>query len=104
MSHPVVARMESADPDERRAACREAATDPSAVLLLEALCERLGDAEKAVVRAASDAIVAIERNQPGQADALLRAALHGDSARRRWGAAFTRARLSPPEPGLIPAV
>lgn len=103
MSHPVLERLRHPDPAERRAACREAPDDPSAVLLLEGLAEALGDADRSVMRAASDALVAAGRGQP-ETESLLRRALRGDSPRRRWGAAFTFARLAPPDPGLLPAV
>jgi HEAT repeat protein len=103
VSHPLLARFASADPDERRAACTAAATDPSAVLLSEGLAELLGDPVKAVVRAASDALVAIAR-QSGGVDEAIRNALHSDEPPRRWGAAFTAARLDPPGPRLLPAL
>jgi len=103
VTHPLLARLASADPGERRAACSAAAADPSGVLLAEALAGALGDPVKAVVRAASDALVAIARTQ-GSIDEALRRALHGDEPTRRWGAAFTLARLEPPGPRLLPAL
>lgn len=101
MTHPIAAALASADPNERRAACAAAPDDPSAVLLVDALAERLGDPAKAVVRAASDALVAIGRRSGGVHDALRRALASGDPA-RRFGAAFTAARLDPPTPRLLP--
>lgn len=103
MSHPILLRLASPDPAERRAACAAAASDPSATLLTAALCEALGDPAKTVSRAASDALVAIGR-QRGDVDPALRAALHGADPARRIGAAFTLARISPPGPRLLPAL
>jgi HEAT repeat protein len=103
VTHPLVERLASADPVERRAACLAAAEDPSGVLLADALAGVLGDPVKAVVRAASDALVAIRR-RAGGVEEPLRRALHGDEPSRRWGAAFTLARLEPPGPRLLPAL
>jgi HEAT repeat protein len=103
VTHPVAARLASADPAERRAACAAAAEDPSAVLLADALADVLGDPVKAVVRAASDALVAIGRRSGG-VDQALRRALHSDEPTRRFGAAFTAARLDPPGPRLLPVL
>jgi HEAT repeat protein len=103
LSHPVVARLEDPDPAVRRAACREAVDDPSAVLLLPALGVALGDRDPDVRRAASTALTRLSP-QHAEVDELLRAALYGDQARRRVGAALTRAALAPPEPALLPAI
>lgn len=103
MSHPILAQLASADPAARRAACVAAATDPAATLLTGALCAALGDPVKAVARAASDALVAIGRAR-GDVDPGLREALHGKDPARRFGAAFTLARISPPGPRLLPAL
>jgi HEAT repeat protein len=103
VSHPLLARFASPDPDERRAACAAAAADPAGVLLSEGLAELLGDPVKGVVRAASDALVAIAK-QSGGVDEAIRHALHSDDPPRRWGAAFTAARLDPPGPRLLPAL
>lgn len=103
MTHPLVERLASANPIERRAACLAASEDPAGVLLAEALAGALGDPVKAVVRAASDALVAIAR-RAGGVDEALRRALHGDHPTQRWGAAFTAARLEPPGPRLLPAL
>jgi len=103
VSHPILRRLASPDAAERRAACVAAASDPAATLLTAALCEALGDPVKAVSRAASDALVAIGR-QHGDVDPGLRAALHGADPARRFGAAFTLARISPPGPRLLPAL
>ncbi len=95
-------KLTSADPEERRSACRSAADDPAAIFLADALAEALGDPEKAVARAASDALVQIGTRAGGVDDAL-RKALQSDLPGRRWGAAFTAARLEPPGPRLLPA-
>jgi HEAT repeat protein len=78
VSHPIVERLRSADPERRLGACRDAPDDPSAVLLTEALGEALGDP--------------------------VRRALHSDQPRRRLGAALTWARIEPPPPRLLPAL
>jgi len=104
VSHPLLDRLASADPEERQAACRIAPEDPSSVLLSEALAGLLGDPVKAVVRAASDALVAIGRQAGSEVDGALKKALHSDDPPRRWGAAFTTARLEPPGPRLLPAL
>ncbi|HEY8119891.1 MAG TPA: HEAT repeat domain-containing protein [Myxococcota bacterium] len=103
MSHPVLAQLASSDPATRRAACLAAASDPAATLLTDALCTALGDPVKAVSRAASDALVAIA-HQHGDVDPGLRAALHGAEPARRFSAAFTLARISPPGMRLLPAL
>ena len=106
MSHPIVDALGSSDPEERRDACRRAAGDPSAVLLIDALVEALADPVKAVSREACDALTDIGRSSP-DAHVLKRAlkrALYGDDPRQRWSAAFTSARLAPPTPGLLPAL
>ena len=103
MTHPVLERLASADPAQRRAACLDAAQDPAGTLLADALGEALGDPVKAVVRAASDALVEIAR-RAGGVEGALRSALHSDLPGRRWGAAFTQARLEPPSPRLLPAL
>ncbi len=103
MSHPIAERLTNPDPGERRAACAAAVDDPSAVLLADALAAALGDPVKAVARAASDALVAIGRRDGGVEEALRRA-LRSDEPSRRFGAAFTAARLDPPGPRLLPAL
>ncbi len=107
MTHPILERLQDPAPDVRRAACVDAAKDPSATLLVDALAETLGDPAKAVVRAASDALVAISERSSGSENPVLpalRTALHGTEPMRRWGAAFTIARLEPPTPRLLPAL
>jgi len=103
MSHPLVERLQHADPEERRAACLAARGDPAAALLTEALGLALGDPVKAVARAASDALVEIGRREP-YVDSVLRDALRSNSPRRRFSAAYTSVRLQPPTPGLLPAL
>ena len=103
MSHPVLVRLRSDDASERRAACAAAVSDPSAVLLVVALADALGDPEPTVVRAASDALVELERDAPSVRTALAKA-LHSDDATRRWGAASTWARIEPPPIKLLPAL
>jgi HEAT repeat protein len=95
VSHPLVEKLASADPEERRAACAEAARDPAAALLADALARTLGDADKGVARAASDALAQIGR-QAESVGGALRAALGGGDPNRRFWAAFTFARLEPP--------
>jgi HEAT repeat protein len=97
----LVERLASADPAERRLACRAAAGSPSAVLLGDALGEALGDPEKAVARAASDALVELAR-RIGGVEAAIRKALRSELPSRRWTAAFTAARIAPPGPELLP--
>jgi HEAT repeat protein len=99
----VLVRLRSEDPSQRRAACAAAVSDPSAVLLVDALADALGDPEPAVMRAASDALVEIERDAPSVRSALSRA-LHSDDAARRWGAASTWARIEPPPIKLLPVL
>ncbi|HEY8493249.1 MAG TPA: HEAT repeat domain-containing protein [Myxococcota bacterium] len=114
MSHPLLARLASDAPAERAAACRAIADDPAGALLAEALVAALGDGERAVARAALDALVALARRSEGIAP-LLRAALRAappargraadPAARtRRVHAALALARLEPPDPGLLPAL
>jgi HEAT repeat protein len=103
VTHPLVARLASPEPDERRAACAAAALDPAATLLAPALGRALGDPSRAVARAASDALVAIAR-RAGGVEEVLRAALHAEAPAARFGAAFTLARLEPPAPRLLPAL
>jgi HEAT repeat protein len=103
LTHPVVARLRDPDPAVRREACRAAADDPSAVLLVDALGEALADRDGGVWRAASEALAKLAPHHEVVAE-LLRRALHGGDPRMRWGAAFTKARLAPPEPGLLPAL
>jgi HEAT repeat protein len=103
VTHPLLERLASTNPEERRAACRAAAADPSATLLADALGRVLGDPVKAVVRAASDALVEIARRDPA-VEEVVRGALRSGEPARRWGAAFTAARLAPPGPGLLPAL
>jgi HEAT repeat protein len=96
-------RIASTDPDERRRACLAAVENPSATFLVDALGEALGDPEKAVARAASDALVEIAARMGGVEKAI-RSALRSELPRRRWGAAFTAARIEPPGPRLLPPV
>ena len=103
MTHPVISRLRDPDPAVRRQACRAAAGDPSAVLLVDALGEALGDPDPGVCHTASEALAELAPDHEVVTE-LLRRALHGDDARRRWGAAFTKARMAPPEPGLLPAL
>jgi hypothetical protein len=106
MGHPLLARLASPDAQTRRAACREAAEDASAILLVDALVTALGDPDRAVARLASDALTHIARRGGGRddVDRALRRALHAGDAALRFGAAFTSARLEPPAPRLLPAL
>jgi len=103
VKHPLLERLTSIDPAERRAACLEAATDPDGPQLAAALSEVLGDPVKAVGRAASDALVEMHRVAESVHEPV-RDALHSDDPKRRWRAAFTAARMAPPEPRLLPAL
>lgn len=103
MTHPVVARLRDPDPAVRREACRAAADDPSAVLLIDDLGVALADSNSSVWRAASDALAKLAPDHREVAE-LLRRGLRGDDPRLRFGAALTKARLAPPEPGLLPAL
>jgi len=102
VSHPVALRLASDDPAERVQACHDARSDPSAVLLVDALLEALGDPIRAVSQAASDALADLGRDH----DVLgpLRRALHDGDDRRRLAAALTLARLGPPDVRLLPAL
>jgi len=104
MTHPILHRMASRHPEERRAACLDARGDPAAVLFAEALVGLLGDPVKAVVRAASDALVEISRGADSGVEGALLGALHSDEPTRRWGAAFTAARVAQPNLRLLPAL
>ncbi len=103
MSHPLVARLQDKDPNERIAACRAIATDPSSVLLLEDLARVLGDPVKAVARAASDVLAELGASA-NEVFPILRDALLSDHVECRFRAAFTIARLEPPTPRLLPAL
>lgn len=103
MSHPVLEALRSPDAAQRRDACRTAASDPSAVLLADALGEALADPVREVSRAAADALAAIALRQRG-VEETLRRALRSDHPVRRFRAAAVLARLSPPSPSLVPAL
>jgi HEAT repeat protein len=103
VTHPVVERLRDLDPTLRRRACLEAAEDPSAVLLVDALVPLLGDPDRGVSKAASDALARIGRGE-AETERRLRRALRGETPALRWGAAFTLSRITHPEPGWLPAV
>jgi HEAT repeat protein len=103
MSHPLVERLHSAQPEERVSACREAVEDPSAIVLIDALGEALGDPVKAVALAASDALARLARAIDG-VEAVVHRALRSDDASRRWHAVLTSARIEPPSPRLLPPI
>lgn len=103
MSHPLLARLRDPDADVRRAACREAPDDASAVLLVDALCSALADPVKEVARAASEALARIGGVDRGVLPALT-AALRGPDPRARLFAALAMARLAPPPLKLLPAL
>lgn len=103
MTHPVVAALRSGAAATRRQACETAADDPSAVLLVDALVDALGDDDPGVARTASHALQRIGREHDAVLPAL-RSALRGESARQRLEAAWTWARLEPPPIKLLPAV
>jgi hypothetical protein len=102
VTHPLLARLGSRDPDARAAACAEMAADPAGVLFLDALADALGDPVKAVAQAASDALAELSRHH--DAGEALRRALHSGEPRRRLWAALSLARLSPPELRWLPAL
>ena len=107
MSHPLLAALRDGSAATRREACAAAAEDPSAVLLVDALCQALADADAAVARAAGTALQRIAREhgdaQPSVLSGL-RDALRGETARQRLEAAWTWARIEPPPIALLPAV
>ncbi len=103
MSHPLLERLRSAESDERVSACRDAVKDPSAILLIDALGEALGDPAKAVALAASDALARLAREIDG-VEPVVRRALRSHDASRRWHAALTSARIEPPTPRLLPPI
>jgi HEAT repeat protein len=103
VTHPILRRLASDDAEERRRACSEAEADPSAVLLVPALSLALADASDAVARAASQSLAGLGRQHAVVRDAL-REALRGEDVRQRIRAAFTLARLEPPEPRALPAL
>jgi len=103
MSHPLVERLASGNPDERRAACMAALEEAGTPDLVFALSDALGDPVKAVGRAASDALVGLAQRS-ADIEGPLERALHSPDRKARWRAAFTAARLSPPEPRLLPAL
>jgi len=103
VSHPLVERLRSPQPDERIAACRDAVDDPSALFLLDALGDALGDPVEAVALAASDALARLARSVDG-VEAVIHRALRSDAPSQRWHAALTSARIEPPTPRLLPAI
>ena len=103
MSHPIVERLRSPEPEERASACRDAIEDPSAILLIDALGEALGDPDRAVALAASDALARLAREIDG-VEPVVHLALRSDDASRRWHATLTSARIGPPTPRLLPPI
>jgi HEAT repeat protein len=102
VSHPILDRLGSSDPEARRRACAEAVDDPSAVLLADALGEVLGDPVPEVARAASEALAALGRNH--DVAEVVRQALRSGDPPRRLRAALIAAQLAPPGPRLLPAL
>ena len=102
MSHPLLERLRSPDPDERCDACRAVGDDPAAILLLEGLVNALGDPVKAVARAATDTLVKL--GQEHDVMPALREALRDADPLRRLDAALALARLAPPHMRLVPAL
>jgi HEAT repeat protein len=103
VSHPLLARLRDPHPDARRASCREAPDDPSAVLLVGALCAALDDPAKEVAREASRALTGIGVRHGGVM-AALGGVLRGPSPRARLFAALALAGLGPPPLKLLPAL
>ena len=101
MSHPIIERLRSRDPEERRSACRDAMSDPVATLLVDALGETLGDPVKSVARAASEALVRIAR-EANNVEEVVHRALRSDEPSRRWHAVLVSSRIEPPSPRLLP--
>jgi HEAT repeat protein len=97
---PLLDDLHSRDPRQRAAACRRAASDSAGALLAEKLVEALADSERVVVRAASDALVALERGG-ARLEPLLKRALRG-APPLRVGAALVLARLGAPDIALLP--
>ncbi len=95
--------LRTAEEPERRAACRAALEDPSAVLFLDALVGALADDAARVRRAAGDTLAALGQRH-AEVDPLLREALRGDDPLARFEAARILAELAPPAPRLIPAL
>jgi len=100
VSHPIVERLQSPVPDERVSACRDAVADPSAIVLIDALGEALGDPVAAVAIAASDALARLAREVDG-VEAVVHRALRSADPSRRWHAVLTSTRIEPPSPRLI---
>jgi hypothetical protein len=102
VSHPLLERLRSPDPEERCAACRDVGEDPAAILLVDGLVGALGDPVKAVAQAATDTLVKLAQDH----DVIpsLRTALRDDDATRRLDAALALARLEPPHVRLVPAL
>lgn len=101
MTHPVLASLRVDDPATRRAACAAAAEDPSAVLLVDALCETLDDDDPSVARAASRALASMGAHREAVRTALA-SALRNEQPRCRMYAALAQARLEPPPIKLLP--
>jgi len=101
VTHPVLANLRAEDPATRRAACAAAAEDPSAVLLVDALCETLGDSDASVGRAASRALASLGNHRETVRTALA-AALRSQQPERRMRGALAHARLEPPPIKLLP--
>lgn len=97
MSGALLERMQHADPEIRRRACEECGQDGPADAVVAALVRALDDPEKSVVRAASDALVAIEASSGGTRTALARG-LQADTLQARFGAASALTRILPSDP------
>jgi len=104
VSHPVLADLAAESAATRRAACRAAAQDPAAVLLVDALAGALDDPDVGVARAAADALAAIGRTGGDVLAPLRRVLREGGRGRGRVFAACALARLEPPGPRLVPAL
>lgn len=101
MTHPILADLRADDPATRRSACAAVASDPSAVLLVDALCEALGDPDPSVARAASRALASLGAHRDAVRTALA-SALRSEQPERRMRAALTYAHLEPPPIKLLP--
>jgi HEAT repeat protein len=97
---PLLDDLQSRDPHQRAAACRKAASDPAGALLAEKLVEALGDSERGVVRAASEALLVLEQGG-ARLEPVLKRALQG-AGPLRVGAALVLARFGASDIALLP--
>lgn len=99
----ILEALRSNDPKERAQACRDAASDPSAVLWVDALVQALSAPEREVRVAARAALAAVGREHT-EVTVRLREHLSGEDRPLRWESALILGRLSPPELRFLPAL